>query len=716
MPDHSRRERDPVKNADYWRGRFAILENSAHKQADEYLQTLEDIYRETEHTVQRDIESWYQRFATNNNVTLAEARKMLTTGQLEEFKWTAEQYVKAAQQANLSPEWIKKLENASTRFHVSRLEAIILQIQQQIELLYGNQVDGVDDLLKKLVSNGYTHGAFEIQKGIGLGWDFTALNQKKLETLLSKPWTTDGRTFRDRCWVNKADLVDTVNKELLQGMLRGDPPAKTITAIQKKFGTARYKARRLVHTETTYFNAVSKIQMYKDLGVDQIEIVETLDSRTCAVCQPLDGTVIPLAQYEPGVTVPPFHPNCRGTTCPHYDDMDGERAARTADGKVYYVPANMKYADWVQTFVNGGSKAGLTVAKAVDIMKLRETIKAKEQHFSDLKAEYASLEETNQRYYLSSSDFDDPNEKAEWRKWRKTVDINQVQARMSELRMKDLPLANADLAEARFQLLKAPGASGYTPVSTLKEAEAYCKSVLGINADFKGLSIESVNGWNQGLSDMQEVFPDLVRKRFNFVGESHQRNAIAKQIEFQRQLDWIKQNNVYNWTDAQCEEWAKKKANSFVRKYLSVGNEMASSWSPRPPFDPCRGICLNRGFYADFESASKSMIRQVEIKWHPDSCSTVKSVFDHEFGHQLDDWLGVGKQKNIQALFDSRTRDQIKDELSEYAWNNHNSNRYSEMIAEGWSEYCNNPNPRPMAMEIGETIERLYVEWAKTNF
>lgn len=357
-----------MKNADYWRGRFAILENSAHKQADEYLQTLEDIYRETEHTVQRDIESWYQRFATNNNVTLAEARKMLTTGQLEEFKWTAEQYVKAAQQANLSPEWIKKLENASTRFHVSRLEAIQLQIQQQIELLYGNQVDGVDDLLKKLVSNGYTHGAFEIQKGIGLGWDFTALNQKKLETLLSKPWTTDGRTFRDRCWVNKADLVDTVNKELLQGMLRGDPPAKTITAIQKKFGTARYKARRLVHTETTYFNAVSKIQMYKDLGVDQIEIVETLDSRTCAVCQPLDGTVIPLAQYEPGVTVPPFHPNCRGTTCPHYDDMDGERAARTADGKVYYVPANMKYTDWKKAFVDG-VKDGLTVATGAGVAK-----------------------------------------------------------------------------------------------------------------------------------------------------------------------------------------------------------------------------------------------------------------------------------------------------------------------------------------------------------
>ena len=399
-----------MKNADYWRGRFAILENSAHKQADEYLRSLEDIYRGAEQSVQRDIESWYQRFATNNNVTLAEARKMLTTGQLEEFKWTAEQYVKAAQKANLSEEWIKKLENASTRFHVSRLEAIQFQIQQQIELLYGNQVDGIDDLLKDVISNGYTRGAFEVQKGIGLGWDFTALNQKKLEALLSKPWTTDGKTFRDRCWTNKAELVDTVNKELIQGMLRGDPPSKIITAIQKKFGTSRYKARRLVHTETTYFNAVSKTQMYKDLGVEQIEIVETLDSRTCPICQPLDGKVIPLSQYEPGVTVPPFHPNCRGTTCPYYDDMEGERAARNADGEVYYVPANMTFTQWKKAFVDG-VKDGLTVAATDVIINITfESPELLALHYEKHQGEFGDITEmeyldrANQLYREALSD------------------------------------------------------------------------------------------------------------------------------------------------------------------------------------------------------------------------------------------------------------------------------------------------------------------------
>ena len=357
-----------MRNAEYWRGRFSILEENAHKQSDQYLQNLEDMFMDAQRTVQADIERWYGRFATNNGISLTEARKLLTTGQLEEFHWTVEQYIKAGQQNNLSTEWLKKLENASAKFHVSRLEAIQLQIQQQIELLYGNQLDGVDSLLKQIVSDGYTHGVFTIQKGLGLGWDITALNQKKLETLLSKPWTTDGRTFSDRIWLKKRELVGTVHKELTQGLLRGDSPQKITDAIKNRFKVSRYQAGRLVHTETTYFNAISTKQVYQDLGVQSVEILETLDSHTCPLCQPLDGTVIPLAQYEPGVTVPPFHPNCRGTTCPHYNDMEGERAARNAEGKVYYVPANMTFTQWKKAFVDG-VKDGLTVATVGAIMK-----------------------------------------------------------------------------------------------------------------------------------------------------------------------------------------------------------------------------------------------------------------------------------------------------------------------------------------------------------
>jgi SPP1 gp7 family putative phage head morphogenesis protein len=366
-------EEPAMRNADYWRGRFSILEDSAHQEAQRTIQDMEELYLDAQRSVQKEIESWYARFAVNNQISLTDARKWLTAGQLEEFHWSVEQYIKIGEQAGLDAAWLKKLENASTRFHISRLEAVQTGIQQQLELLYGNQVDSLDALLKKVVGNGYTHTAFEVQKGVGLGWDITGLDQKKLETLLSKPWTTDGRTFRDRCWLNKNDLVGSVSKSLTQGLLRGDSPAKITTAIQKQFGVHRYKAGRLVNTETTYFNAVATKECYKDLDVEMVEIIETLDSHTCSICGGLDGKVIPISQYEPGVTVPPFHPNCRGTTAPAIDPKyAGERAARNADGDVYYVPANMKYADWVQTFVNGGSKAGLTAATATAILDIVE--------------------------------------------------------------------------------------------------------------------------------------------------------------------------------------------------------------------------------------------------------------------------------------------------------------------------------------------------------
>ena len=308
-----------MRNADYWRGRFSILEDSAHREAQKTIQDMEELYLDTQRSVQKEIESWYARFAVNNQISLTDARKWLTAGQLEEFHWSVEQYIKIGEQAGLDAAWLKKLENASTRFHISRLEAVQTGIQQQLELLYGNQVDSLDALLKKVVGNGYTRTAFEVQKGVGLGWDITGLDQKKLETLLSKPWTTDGRTFRDRCWLNKNDLVGSVSKSLTQGLLRGDSPAKITTAIQKQFGVHRYKAGRLVNTETTYFNAVATKECYKDLDVEMVEIIETLDSHTCSICGGLDGKVIPISQYEPGVTVPPFHPNCRGTTAPAID-------------------------------------------------------------------------------------------------------------------------------------------------------------------------------------------------------------------------------------------------------------------------------------------------------------------------------------------------------------------------------------------------------------
>lgn len=376
-----------MKNNKYWQKRIVMLEEAQLKKGHDFYNDLEKQYRIAIANVQRQIESWYQRFADNNEISLVEAKKLLSTKELAEFKWDVETYIKYGRENALNQQWMKELENASARFHVSRLEALKLQIQQQIEVLYGNQLDGLDKLARNIYSEGYYHTAYEIQKGFNIGWDLQPINEQQLSAVISKPWTADGQTFKDRCWTNKQQLINSVHTQLTQCIIRGDSPDNAIKTIAEQFNVSKNKAGRLIMTESAFFASQAQKDAFNALDVERFEIVATLDNRTSEICQELDGKIFDMKDYEIGVTAPPFHPWCRTVTVPYFEDDYGERAARGVDGKTYYVSSNMKYADWKKTFVNGGSKDGLKEIVPGDNMKIKKTFKEKIQ---EIKASIAN--------------------------------------------------------------------------------------------------------------------------------------------------------------------------------------------------------------------------------------------------------------------------------------------------------------------------------------
>lgn len=337
-----------MKNSEYWRGRFSLLEHSTYKTAQAALREIEALYRQALYHTRKELDSWCARFADDNGVSLTEARRLLGTKDLEEFRWDVAQYIKTAQKAGLDETWQRQLRNASARVHISRLEAVETQIRQQIEELYAGQKTQLTEAVRRAADDAYTGTLQEATKGLDIRFKTVSLDKPQLDALTSKAWTTDDRTFRDRCWTNKTALVQAVHKGLTQGLLRGDSPAQLTDAIAKQFDVDRYKAGRLIYTETAYYSALAEKQGFKDLGVEKVEIIGTLDGSTCSICGQLDGKEIPLTQYEPGVTVPPFHPRCRCTTAPVVpeDFADGLRIARDEDGAEYYLPAGTKWTEW----------------------------------------------------------------------------------------------------------------------------------------------------------------------------------------------------------------------------------------------------------------------------------------------------------------------------------------------------------------------------------
>lgn len=345
----------------YWQDRFTQLEGQAHRNAAQTLAQLEQAYKQAQAEIEKQTLHWYQRFADNNGITMAQARVRLNDPQLKELKWTVQEYIKAGREMALDGRWMKELENASARFHITRFEALQLQNQQTIEALFGNQRDQMDRLLKRQFLDSYYHTAFEVQRGFGVGWDIAALDEGALARIINRPWSTDGKNFSERIWGSKQRLIGELQKEMTQNLLTGKAPDASIDAIAKQFGVSRNQAGRLVMTESAYFASISQQDAFNNLGVKQFQIVATLDERTSDICQELDGQVFEMKDFEAGVSAPPFHPWCRSVTAPYFDDLQGigERAARGEDGSVYYVPREMKYEEWHDTFVSGGSKANV---------------------------------------------------------------------------------------------------------------------------------------------------------------------------------------------------------------------------------------------------------------------------------------------------------------------------------------------------------------------
>lgn len=372
------------KSSAYWQKRFSALENAQNQYGQNTFHQIEPAFDKAERQIQAQIEAWYARYASNNGITLAEARKQLSAAELKELQWDVQEYIKYGQENAMNQQWMKELENASARFHISRLEALKLRTQQSLEVAFGNELDSLDGMVKRLYQSGYYHTCFEVQKGFNIGWEIGQIDERKLQKVISKPWAADGKTFSDRVWQSKTTMVNELHQQMTRTIIQGKAPDEAIKSmtkyLQNKTKNAKYNAGRLVMTEQAFISSAAQKDAFNDLDVEEFEIVATLDSHTSDICREMDGKHFPMKDFQPGVTAPPFHVWCRSTTVPYFDDewgRSGERAARGEDGKTYYIPADMTYPEWEKAIVDGQTD-DLKHAVPDDTMKVEEV------HWSDM--------------------------------------------------------------------------------------------------------------------------------------------------------------------------------------------------------------------------------------------------------------------------------------------------------------------------------------------
>ena len=532
-----------MNNAEYWKLRFEQLEQAQNQKGVKAYADIERQYKEAQKQLEGQIARWYQRFATNNGISLAEARQYLKGADLKEFKWDVQEYIKYGQDNALNSGWMKELENASAKYHISKLEALKVQTQHSLEVMYAKQFGTMHGALSDAFESGYYHTAYELQHGFNVGWDIAGLDQAQIEKVLAKPWAADGYNFSERIWGNKNKLISEVHNELSRNIMLGADPQKAIDSLAKKMNTSKNNAGRLVMTEEAYFSSAAQKDCFESLGVEQYEIVATLDSHTSDICRSLDGKHFPMKDYQPGVTAPPFHVYCRSTTVPYFDEQFdiGERAARDEEtGKTYYIPDDMNYQEWKETFVDGGDKSEFDVLDDGSALhythheepeppkpkkeyltkkKLQAKIADADVQLEDLEAQFKGVSggwtfDEVLKDFGSLEDFTDGDDLAKLKDLHSQVEAIEAQKAEWQQKLNEKLIAEQKKALAKQQVeLEAQKAAVQ---QQLDDFEVKTYSGIWYNkdvttADWAGLNIEGKKKYYEGKF-ITETDPDLMQK------------------------------------------------------------------------------------------------------------------------------------------------------------------------------------------------------------
>lgn len=160
------------------------------------------------------------------------------------------------------------------------------------------------------LTNLYRQNEKLIGRQLGLA---AAVDETAAEKVVKAIWCSDGQHWSDRIWAHKTDLANRLERGLIDCFSRGASHDELTKQIMDDFSVSFNNADRIARTELSYIQNQSTLDSYRAAGVTQYQYLAELDAKSCDVCGSLDGQRFDLDAAEPGVNLPPLHPNCRCT-------------------------------------------------------------------------------------------------------------------------------------------------------------------------------------------------------------------------------------------------------------------------------------------------------------------------------------------------------------------------------------------------------------------
>lgn len=427
------------KELSYWEKRKNQRIFEYMEEAEKTAEQIADIYVKASRYLTYKAEDIFEKYADKHELTEKEAivllSRMKDKEDIEELKRLLETEKDDKKKKNL----LARLEAPAYQFRISRLKQLQDEIDLMMKSVYEQEKLIATDFYTNVGIEAYYKSIFDIQKNMGMEFQFAGVNGNQIEKALNEKWS--GENYSSRIWNNTDALAKDIKEQLTVSLMTGKPLRDVVKEIENRFLVGNYQARRLVRTESAYIVGQLELESYKECGIQEYIFVATLDLRTSVICRNMDKMRIKIEDALVGRNYPPMHPFCRSTTIAYIsEEILKTMKARARDpetGENIFIPANMTWNEWYNKYVSDKMVA--------------KTIEKKVKGESADKKQYKSYKEVlgNQKDLESFAKFQDMkyNKNETWQEIKEAYkDVNwqkKCQGNISSGEVHKVPFENA---------------------------------------------------------------------------------------------------------------------------------------------------------------------------------------------------------------------------------------------------------------------------------
>ena len=339
------------REVNYWKRRFLYEKQQQLQNAAEYEAAMRTRLKEVEQVLEQEVDYWLKRYAANQEITIKDARKILSTIGTRDWHMTLKEFKAKAKAGGFD----KELDAEYFRSQLSRLENIDEQLTNLLAQYATSETDKMENSLSNQFQQTYMHSIYLTQlEKAKLSSSFANVNEYQVKAIVHKPWR--GSDFSKRIWKNYTEVLpNELGDALLRGSVLGHSNEQIFKMMRQRLKDVEdYQLHRLIITEMGHVAETATADAYKEEGVEQYQYLATLESHTCEECAHLDQKVFDLKDKVEGLNYPLIHPYCRCTTMPYIEGLpdSSERWARDPEtGKGMYVE-NMTFNQWQKEIDN----------------------------------------------------------------------------------------------------------------------------------------------------------------------------------------------------------------------------------------------------------------------------------------------------------------------------------------------------------------------------